>query len=42
MNDYKYDDAYIYADKSGDSELIGLITVLIMIAFIIGYVLLKK
>ena len=40
-NNYTQDDAYIYSDKSGDSELIGLVTVLIMIGFIVGYFLLK-
>ncbi len=39
--DYMQDDAYIYSDKSGDSELIGLVTALIMISLIIGYFLLK-
>lgn len=41
MEDYIQDDAYIYADKSGDSELIGLATVLIMIGLIIGYFVLR-
>lgn len=41
MEDYRQDDAYIYADKSGDSELIGLATVLIMIGLIIGYFVLR-
>lgn len=41
MEDYRQDDAYIYANKSGDSELIGLVTALIAIGFIIGYFLLK-
>lgn len=41
MDDYTQDDAYIYADKSDDSELIGLVTALIMIGFIVGYFLLK-
>lgn len=39
--DYMQDDAYIYANKSGDNELIGLATTLIMIGFIIGYFLFK-
>lgn len=41
MEDYRQDDAYIYANKSGDNELIGLATTLIMIGFIVGYFLLK-
>lgn len=41
MENYKQDDAYIYANKSGDNELIGLATTLIMIGFIIGYFLFK-
>ena len=41
MEDYRQDDAYIYVDKSGDSELIGLATVLIMIGLIIGYFVLR-
>lgn len=41
MKDYTQDDAYIYANKSGDSELTGLVTVLIMIGLIVGYFLLK-
>lgn len=36
---YKQDDAYVYADKSGDIELIGLATVLII--FAIGFIILK-
>ena len=39
--DYTQDDAYIYANKSGDNELIGLATTLIIIGFIIGYFLFK-
>lgn len=41
MEDYRQDDAYIYANKSGDNELIGLVTTLIMIGLIVGYFLLK-
>lgn len=41
MEDYKQDDAYIYANKSGDSDLIGLVTALIIIGFIVGHFLLK-
>ena len=41
MDDYKQDDAYIYADKSDASDLIGLVTAIIMIGIIVGYFLVK-
>ena len=41
MEDYRQDDAYIYSDKSGDGDLIRLVTALIFIGFIVGYFLLK-
>lgn len=41
MEDYRQDDAYIYANKSDDSDLIGLVTALIVIVFLIGFIVLK-